>query len=119
MFEPTQGTVVAGGGRALQLPHAASPSQVSAAPNGLALPSRLAQGTISTRVREACGGMSVAAVSRATGFHPETVRRYVRGQAPSAEFLAALVDRMGVNPEWLLCGRGHPTGAPGLTACAS
>ncbi len=63
------------------------------------------------RVRQACAGRSVAEVARLTRFHPETVRRHLRGQAPSAEFLAALVRRLGLSPLWLLCGEGEAGGA--------
>ncbi len=46
-----------------------------------------------------------------TGTHPETVRRYMQGQAPSAEFLAGVCTSMGISAEWLLLGKG-----PQLTA---
>lgn len=41
-----------------------------------------------------------------TDTHPETVRRYLQGQAPSAEFLTRLCQVFGINGEWLLTGRG-------------
>jgi hypothetical protein len=41
-----------------------------------------------------------------TDTHPETVRRYMQGQAPSVEFLASLCNALAINADWLLTGRG-------------
>lgn len=45
-------------------------------------------------------------VSDQTGANPETVRRYMQGQAPSVEFVAALCRVFGISADWLLTGRG-------------
>lgn len=49
---------------------------------------------------------NVCQVALATGHHRETVRRYIAGQWPSAEFLAAVCRAYHVNGHWLLTGRG-------------
>lgn len=41
-----------------------------------------------------------------TETNAETARRYVQGAAPSVEFLAALSQKLEINAEWLLTGRG-------------
>lgn len=52
------------------------------------------------------GGRSFRNLGELTDTHPETVRRYMQGQAPSTEFLSALCKATGVSGEWLLTGRG-------------
>ena len=58
------------------------------------------------RLREVAGDRTYRAVGDLTGHHPETVRRYMQGQAPSVEFLAAVCAALGVSADWLLTGRG-------------
>jgi len=41
-----------------------------------------------------------------TETHPETVRRYMQGQAPSAAFMTNLCRNLGISGEWLLSGQG-------------
>jgi hypothetical protein len=41
-----------------------------------------------------------------TGANHETVRRYMAGHSPSAEFLGAICSKLNVNGQWLLTGRG-------------
>ena len=41
-----------------------------------------------------------------TDTHPETVRRYMQGHAPSAAFLTNMCRVLGVSGEWILTGRG-------------
>ena len=53
---------------------------------------------------------TVLEIALATGHHRETVRRYVAGQWPSAEFLADVCRAYNVNGDWLLTGRGKPKG---------
>lgn len=65
-----------------------------------------AGGPLHQRLAAVAGDRSVKQVAAATGLNPETVRRYLRGQAPSAEFLAALCRAYGVNGHWLLTGEG-------------
>ncbi len=45
-------------------------------------------------------------VAELTRHHPETVRRYLSGQSPSVEFVAALCVALRVNAQWMLTGRG-------------
>lgn len=52
------------------------------------------------------GKTTFRALGHATNHNPETVRRYMSGQAPSVEFLSALVGAYSVNADWLLTGRG-------------
>lgn len=58
------------------------------------------------RMHAVAGSMSYRALGDYTSQHPETVRRYMQGQAPSVEFLAALCSRFDLNAQWLLTGRG-------------
>lgn len=58
------------------------------------------------RLEAAVDGRSYRQLSDLTGIHPETVRRYMQGQAPSAEFLAGLCSSLGLSAEWLLLGHG-------------
>lgn len=52
------------------------------------------------------GSRTYRLVGELTHTHPETVRRYLQGQSPSVEFVTALCDAFGVNPDWLLRGHG-------------
>jgi hypothetical protein len=58
------------------------------------------------RLNEAAGDVSFRKLGRLTDTHPETVRRYMQGQAPSATFLTNLCSVMGISGEWLLTGKG-------------
>ncbi len=58
------------------------------------------------RVAEAVGDLSYRQLGRLTDTHPETARRYMQGQAPSAVFLINLCREFGISAEWLLNGRG-------------
>lgn len=60
--------------------------------------------TLHGRMRAAAGDLTVRALAEATGHNPETVRRYMNGQQPSIEFLAALCRRFDLNPQWLVAG---------------
>ncbi len=69
------------------------------------------------RLRLVCAGSTYARIGRLTGTHPETVRRYVAGDAPSAAFVTALCRATGLSSDWLLCQRGRPLAAePTLVA---
>lgn len=63
-------------------------------------------GDLHTRLVEAAGDLSYRKLGTLTDTHPETVRRYMQGQAPSALFLAKLCLALGVSGQWLLTGRG-------------
>ncbi len=58
------------------------------------------------RLLAASGGRSFRVLAEVTGSHPESVRRYMQGQSPSAEFLSAFCRQLGINGDWLLTGRG-------------
>jgi transcriptional regulator with XRE-family HTH domain len=58
------------------------------------------------RLRQAVGGRTFRHVAELTGVNHESVRRYLSGQTPSVEFLAALCKALSVNSDWLLFGRG-------------
>lgn len=58
------------------------------------------------RLNEAVGTVSYRKLGGLTDTHPETVRRYMQGQAPSATFLTNLCRVLGVSGEWLLTGKG-------------
>ncbi len=58
------------------------------------------------RIKAVVGQRSFREVADLTQTHPETVRRYVQGQAPSVEFLTALCQKMKINSSWLLTGQG-------------
>jgi transcriptional regulator with XRE-family HTH domain len=58
------------------------------------------------RLRVAVGRRSFRELAAMTESHPETVRRYVLGQSPSAEFLQRVAEGLEINSEWLLQGRG-------------
>lgn len=58
------------------------------------------------RLRAVVGSRTYKLVAELTSTNAETVRRYMQGQSPSVEFLAALASALEVNGEWLLCGRG-------------
>jgi len=52
------------------------------------------------------GERPLRAVAELTGHNAETVRRYLSGQTPSVEFLAAFAAVFGLRVDWLLTGRG-------------
>lgn len=58
------------------------------------------------RLLTAVGSRTYRHVGELTGTHPETVRRYLQGQAPSVEFVAALSKALNINADWILTGRG-------------
>lgn len=59
------------------------------------------------RLLQVAGHLTFAQLGSITGSHPETVRRFMRGQTPKPEFLAALCTELGINGDWLLAGRGQ------------
>lgn len=58
------------------------------------------------RLTSVASGKTYRSIGDLTATHPETVRRYLQGQSPSVEFLAALCRGLGINADWLLTGRG-------------
>ncbi|MEM7629933.1 MAG: helix-turn-helix domain-containing protein [Planctomycetota bacterium] len=58
------------------------------------------------RLRSVAGERTYRRLGELTQTHPETVRRCMQGQAPSAEFLTRLCQVFGISGEWMLTGRG-------------
>ncbi len=58
------------------------------------------------RLNLAVGETSYRQLGAITETHPETVRRYMQGQAPSAAFMTNLCRNLGISGEWLLSGHG-------------
>jgi hypothetical protein len=58
------------------------------------------------RLSLAVGETSYRQIGTLTETHPETVRRYMQGQAPSAAFMTNLCRNLGISGEWLLSGQG-------------
>jgi transcriptional regulator with XRE-family HTH domain len=58
------------------------------------------------RMKAIAGTRTFRHLSELTGTHPETVRRYMSGQPPSSEYLAALCHALNINGDWMLTGRG-------------
>lgn len=76
-----------------------------------------AYGSLHERLHRAVGSRTFKSIGAATGTNHETVRRYMNGQAPSADFLAAVCNEYGVSGQWLLTGDG-PERASDLKAHA-
>jgi transcriptional regulator with XRE-family HTH domain len=64
------------------------------------------EASLHDRLRMVTGDRTYRMVAELTEFNQETTRRYLQGQAPSAEFLAAICRVFGVSGDWLLTGRG-------------
>lgn len=62
------------------------------------------------RLRIAAGSRTYRQLGDLTTTNHETVRRYMLGQAPSADFLAATCAALDINAQWLLVGRGPMKG---------
>jgi hypothetical protein len=58
------------------------------------------------RLRAAVGDRTFRRVGELTNTHPETVRRYLSGHAPSVDFVSRLAATLGLNINWILTGRG-------------
>ncbi len=66
----------------------------------------MTQQTLHERLSTAAGDRTVRSIATMTGTPAETVRRYLSGQAPSVEFMSALCQKLRINGDWLLSGRG-------------
>lgn len=58
------------------------------------------------RLQAAVGDRTFRRVGQMTNTHPETVRRYLSGHAPSVDFVSRLSSSLGLNINWVLTGRG-------------
>ncbi len=63
-------------------------------------------GSLHDRLSAAVGKRTYRSLSDLTGVHPETVRRYMQGQAPSVEFVSAVCHALKLNGDWVLTGKG-------------
>jgi hypothetical protein len=68
------------------------------------------ESTLHERLNEVAGARSFRELGRLTQTNADTERRYMRGQAPSIEFIAGLCDATGTNAHWLLTGQGAARG---------
>tara|TARA_Y100001933_G_scaffold72643_1_gene74187 strand:+ start:476 stop:985 length:510 start_codon:yes stop_codon:yes gene_type:complete len=62
--------------------------------------------TLHDRLRIAAGERTYRQLGKLTDTHPESVRRYLQGQAPSVEFLTNFCASLELNGSWLLTGEG-------------
>lgn len=67
---------------------------------------RVATPGLHERLLAAAGDRTYRHLGELTRTNAETVRRYMQGQAPSAEFLVAFCEALGINGHWLLTGQG-------------
>lgn len=58
------------------------------------------------RLRTVVGRRSYRELGQLTNTNHETVRRYMQGGSPSAEYLSGLCSALNINGEWLLTGQG-------------
>lgn len=58
------------------------------------------------RLRTVVGRRTYRELSQLTNTNHETVRRYMLGASPSAEYLSGLCSALDINGEWLLTGQG-------------
>lgn len=66
----------------------------------------MSESLIHDRLHTIAAGRSFRHLGELTKTNAETVRRYMHGQPPSADFLVALCHALGVNAQWLLTGQG-------------
>lgn len=58
------------------------------------------------RLQAAVGDRTYRRIGDLTSTHPETVRRYLTGHAPSVDFISRLASSLGLNINWILTGHG-------------
>ncbi|MEQ8843824.1 MAG: helix-turn-helix transcriptional regulator [Phycisphaerales bacterium] len=58
------------------------------------------------RLLHAAGDRTLRRIGQMTNTHPETVRRYLSGHAPSVDFVSRFAQALGLNLNWILTGRG-------------
>lgn len=63
---------------------------------------------IHERLHTLLGHETYRAIGERTGFHAENVRRYMQGQTPPIQFLAAVCASTGASADWLLTGHITP-----------
>jgi len=67
---------------------------------------RLSGERLKDRLIVAAGNRTNRRIGELTNTHPETVRRYLSGHAPSVDFVSRLAHALGLNLNWILTGRG-------------
>ena len=82
------------------------------------MPTGKVESSVTTRLQVLAQGRSQSELARLTGTSVANVNRYLRGRRVPAEFCAALVRGLGVNPAWLLTGDGAPFVADVATGTA-
>lgn len=86
-------------------------------PNSNYLPAELEE-NIRARLRELTATYPQAEIARKAGISKANVHRYLKRNRIPASLCAAIVEHLGVNANWLLCGRGAPLGT-GAAAAAT
>ncbi len=67
---------------------------------------------ISRKIQQYLGDRTAREIAERTGVHPETVRRYLAGMAPSLEFVVAVCREFKLSADWLLLDEGTMHRAP-------
>ncbi len=67
---------------------------------------------IHQRLHTLLGDETYRSIGERTGHHPENVRRYMQGQVPPIQFLAAVCAATGASADWLLSGKGPMRAIP-------
>lgn len=62
------------------------------------------------RMNEAAAGNNLREIAEATGYHPETVRRYMSNGRTPVHFVAAFAPAFKVSLMWLMLGKGKMKG---------
>ena len=104
--EPSLNASASSRPRALRLVRVAPPQGVAEAPP--VHPPAAAVSPLTARLRHVCAGRSYRQLGALTGTSCESARRYLAGHRPTAEFVAALCERLDLSADWLLLGRGDP-----------
>jgi hypothetical protein len=66
---------------------------------------------VTARLRRLCGGLSAVKWGAKTRTHDESVRRYLRGDAPGIQLVQAVCRAYRISADWVLglpMGRGAP-----------
>ncbi len=71
-----------------------------------ATPTQQSSPELQSRLASAVGSRTCREIGELTGVHAESVRRYLQGRSPSAEFLVELCRSLKLNGHWLLTGEG-------------
>lgn len=71
-----------------------------------ASPAQNSSPELQSRLAAAVGSRTCREIGEMTGVHAESVRRYLQGRSPSAEFLVELCRSLKLNGHWLLTGEG-------------